>query len=258
MKNILIILIPLLFLTCESSTLGVDENQGISYFDCLAFGWQAFFDEDYDLALNYFETAFLATDADYYNSAYSSIGWLNLFKANRVIGNSSDVEELRSVAKEQLLYDADQAYAIESYEEKCPYYEFCCEDCFVKENQLGLLIYDIESFFYSENQNQEILCQDIDNDNICESGLIYDLKQFINNNSNYDFMNGKPTGSNGELLNLTIDNVIMYLAQNYLRINEYQQACEELFEANLACGINNCDDISVNVILNCVQGNFPF
>ena len=258
MKNMLIILISLLLLTCESSSLGVDENQGISYFDCLAFGWQAFFDEDYELALSYFNTAYIATDEDYHNSAHSSIGWVKLFQANRLIGDADNVEQLRIAANEEFLYDIDRAYAIESYDEKCPYYEFCCEDCFVQERSLGLLIYSIESFFFSENQNQAIMCEDNNNDNICESGLIYDLKQFIINNSDYDFMNGKPEGSNGESIDLSIDNVVIYLAQNYLRLNEYTQACEELFEANLACGINNCADASVNTILNCIQGDSLF
>ena len=67
MKKLLIILFSILFITCESSTLGVDENQGISYYDCLAFGWQAFFDQDYELALDYFETAYETTDEEFHN-----------------------------------------------------------------------------------------------------------------------------------------------------------------------------------------------
>ena len=87
MKNLFIILFCIFFITCESSTLGIDENQGISYYDCLAFGWQAFFDREYELALDYFNTAYVATDEEFYNSAHIAIGWTYLFMSNEEIGD---------------------------------------------------------------------------------------------------------------------------------------------------------------------------
>ena len=257
MKKLLFILLSILFITCESSTIGVDENQDISYYDCLAFGWQAFFDKDYELALDYFNTAYVTTDEDFHNSAHVGIGWVYLFLANEEIGDATNVEDLRMDAYDEFLFDEDESYAIESYGIKCPYV-FCCDNCFSQDRNLGLLIHDIELYFYSEDQDESIICIDDNEDGECEDGLIFDLKQFIINNDNYDFMNGKPEGSEGESINLTINDIIIYLAQNYLRINEFTQACEELFIANLSCGIQDCENFNVNTLLDCIQGDFPF
>ena len=257
MKKLLIILFSILFITCESSTLGVDENQGISYYDCLAFGWQAFFDKDYELALDYFETAYEATDEDFHNSAHSAIGWTYLFIANEEIGDDAYVEELRFDAYEEFLFDDNESYAIESYGIKCPY-TFCCDNCFSQDRNLGLLIYNIESYFYSENQDSSVICVDQNGDGNCEDGLIFDLKEFILENRNYDFMNGKPEGSEGESVDLFIDHIIVYLAQNYLRIDNYSQACVELLDENLSCGIQDCENFNITELLDCIQGDFPF
>ena len=250
MKNLFIILFCIFFITCESSTLGVDENEGISYYDCLAFGWQAFFDKEYELALDYFNTAFIATDEEFHNSAHIAIGWTYLFMSNEEIGDYESVYDLRLDAYNEFLYDSDESDldAIESYSLKCPYFEFCCDDCFYQEKKLGKLISEIEYYFYIENTLGQGYIDD----------LISDLKDFIRDYSNYDFMNGKPDGSDGDSVNMTIDDVIIYLAQNYLRINKYQQACEELFDADLACGIQDCENFNVSVLLNCIQGDFPF
>ena len=259
MKKLFLILCSILFITCESSTLGVDENQGISYYDCLAFGWQAFFDKDYQLALDYFNTAYVATDEVFHNSAHIAIGWTYLFMANEEIGDDNSIDSLREDAFYEFSYIENELDAIDSYSLKCPYIEFCCGDCFYKERLLGLLINEIESFFYSEDQqNIDEICVSVSEETECTDGLIFELKEFIINNSNFDFMNGKPTGIDGDTVNITIDDVVIYLAQNYLRINKYQQACEELLDANLACGIQDCGNFNVSVLLDCIQGDFPF
>ena len=46
MKKILYIFI-IIFLSCESFS-DLKEHSGISYYDAVAFGWQALFDKDYD------------------------------------------------------------------------------------------------------------------------------------------------------------------------------------------------------------------
>lgn len=259
MKNLLIILFCIFFITCESSTVGVDENQGISYYDCLAFGWQAFFDKEYELALDYFNTAYVATDEEFHNSAHIAIGWTYLFMSNEEIGNEELVVELRSDAYNEFTYVNNEIDAIESYSLKCPYVEFCCSDCFYQDRKLGKLISDIEFYFYSENQqNENDICISLDEFSECTDGLIFELKDFIVDNDDFDFMNGKPDGSDGDSVNMNIDDVVIYLAQNYLRINKYQQACEELFDADLACGIQDCGNFNISVLLNCIQGDFPF
>ena len=250
-------IISILFLSCESQGLGVNENQGmLSYYDYVAFGWQTFFDNDVEdnddnnipdgkeLALLYFNTAYDAEDEDYHNSAHIAIGWVNLFIANDLVTiDETLVEEYRDMAYDEFLFDANESLAIDSYSEHC-HQEFCCDDCFAKERILGLTIYSIEKYFQNNSQNINQI-----------NGLISDLKQFIQNNSDYSFMNGKPKGTDGEIITLDINNVIVYLSQVYAKLGRYLEACELLENHNLECpDIDiDCSNINVYYLLECIE-----
>ena len=135
-------------MSCESFT-ELKEQSGISYYDAVAFGWQAVFDNDYDLALNWFNTAYESIDEDLYNSAHLGIAWTYHFIAN--YGTEQELalcgggmQECRDAAFGEFLYDADQDEAIVSYEENCIYFQHCCDDCFVQDRGLGLSFHYIK------------------------------------------------------------------------------------------------------------------
>ena len=250
MKNLLIILFSLFVFSCESLGLGVEENQSsLTYFEYVAFGWQAFFDNNYSQAIDYFNVALESEDEIYHNSAHVGLGWVYLVQANQSIGTTLS-EQLRNQAMIEFQTQDDQL-AMESYEQNCVLYSFCCEDCFIDDKEVAIIYNDALEYLQSDNP---------DNLNLELETKILDFissHQEIDGNF-YDFMNGKPDGSDGDSVNMTIDDVIIYLAQNYLRINKYQQACEELLDADLACGIQDCENFNVSVLLNCIQGDFPF
>ena len=120
-------------MSCESFT-ELKEQSGISYYDAVAFGWQAVFDNDYDLALNWFNTAYESIDEDLYNSAHLGIAWTYHFIGNygteQELALCGGMQECRDAAFGEFLYDADQDEAIVSYEANCIYFQHCCDDCF--------------------------------------------------------------------------------------------------------------------------------
>jgi len=90
MRKILVI-VYLMFLSCDSSELfGVHEldNTTLDYYDYIARGWQAIFDEDFDLAVSDFNEATLLDSIDNKNSAYVGLGWTSTFSANAFFNSS--------------------------------------------------------------------------------------------------------------------------------------------------------------------------
>ena len=90
MRKILVI-VYLLFLSCDSSELfGVHEldDTTLDYYDYIARGWQAIFDEDFDLAVSDFNEATLLDSIDNKNSAYVGLGWTSTFSANAFFNSS--------------------------------------------------------------------------------------------------------------------------------------------------------------------------
>jgi len=244
MKKLLYIFI-VIFMSCESFG-ELKEQSGISYYDAVAFGWQAFFDNDYELALNWFNTAYEAIDQDLHNSAHVGLAWTYHFIANygteeQLVLCGGGVDECRNAAFEEFLYDTDEAEAVESYDENCIYFEFCCDDCFVNDRGLGL------SFHYIKE------AIDTDNDILLSEQIIV-LQEFLDSNtipqvdSDYMFMAGKPTGTLGETVIWDSNTIAVYLAGLYLRTNQINEAtdnskaCELLLEHELSCDITSCED----------------
>ena len=90
MKKLLLI-VYLLFLSCDSSELfGVHEldDTTLDYYDYVSRGWQAIFDEDYELATSDFNQATLLDTVENKNSAYVGLGWTSTFSANDFLKSS--------------------------------------------------------------------------------------------------------------------------------------------------------------------------
>jgi len=229
MKKIIYLYI-LIFLSCDPGWFGLEEDLGIySYHDGIALAWETFFndnDNDYDVAIAYLNSTINETeDQEYYNSAYTALGWLYLFKSNIFIGEFPDsITAYRDSAFTRLLYSENEALAVEGYNEGC-YYNFCCPDCFVKDRELGLLYMQIEEYFILSNEEQDDIL--FDKPTYVED-LINSLLSFTDTYTEYDFMNGKPTGNNEETMDLSIDDVRVYLAHIYFRNGQFTDSCNEL------------------------------
>ena len=238
MKKIFYLYI-LIFLSCDPGTLGLEEEAGIySYHDGLALAWESFFsEEDTDIAIAYVKSTISETE-DYKNSAYIALGWLYMFKSNAFIGEYPDsITAYRDSAFTRFSYDTDELLAIDEYEPGC-YYDFCCSDCFVADRELGLLYNQIEAFFILSEEQQEIILDPNTGNPTYLQALIDQLASFVQDNSDYDFMNGKPIGNNGETIDFSIDNVRVYLAHVYFRMGQFVESCNELTDLNNS---NYCD-----------------
>jgi len=98
----LFLIVYLLFLSCDSSELfGVHEldDTTLDYYDYVSRGWQAIFDEDYELAISDFNQATLldSSHVENKNSAYVGLGWTATFSANAFFdstqcSSSDDIE----------------------------------------------------------------------------------------------------------------------------------------------------------------------
>ena len=114
------------------------------------------------------------------------------------------------------------------------------------DRMIGLLYTQIEEYFTDSESSQNIV------------DLLSELNLFINDNPEYDFMNGKPPGSNGETINLNIINVKLYLSQVYFRLGQFEESCNELNQltdyqkCNLDCDIV-WDYSNIENLLECIS-----
>ena len=258
MKKIFYLYI-LIFLSCDPGWFGLEEESGIySYHDGLALAWETFFsEEDIDIAIAYVKSAISETeDEEYYNSAYTALGWFYLFKSNAFIAENPDsIAAYRDSAFTRFSYIEDELLAIDGYTTGC-YYDFCCSDCFVKDRQLGLLYNQIEEYFILSNEEQN---------NIDIESLINQLATFVLENPSYDFMNGKPSGNDEEDLDFTIENVTVYLSHVYFRMGQFTESCNELNSledyqnCELDCNpLGGWDNTNLDDLLECLNNQTLF
>ena len=240
MKNLLIILFSLFVFSWESLGLGVEENQSsLTYFEYVAFGWQAFFDNNYSQAIDYFNVALESEDEIYHNSAHVGLGWVYLVQANQSIGTTLS-EQLRNQAMIEFQTQDDQL-AMESYEQNCVLYSFCCEDCFIDDKEVAIIYNDALEYLQSDNP---------DNLNLELETKILDFissHQEIDGNF-YDFMNGKPSVVSD--FSLTTNSVVVLLAQIYLRNSNFSCAMDILYDNGL-CEYQNSDGVNQTLLFDC-------
>ena len=253
MKKV-IFLYFILFLSCDPGSFGLDENIGVySYHDGMAFAWESFFENDYDIAIAYINSSISETqDEQYFNSAYTALGWLYLFKSNMFLGTEypDSVDYYRDRALIEFSYTENEQEAAIDYNTGC-YYDHCCPDCFIADREIGLLYSEIEEYFISMNEGEKI------------NALVDDLVLFVGNNPSYDFMDGKPPGNGGQELDLNIDDIKFYLSHVYFRLGRFTESCIELNNledyknCNLDCMIN-WDNSNLNDLLECLSPSALF
>ena len=249
MKKLLLLII-LFLLSCESSDYGLDVNENIgafAYYDNVAFAWEALIDTKYEDASIYFNLALKDKIEPYHNSAHVGLGWTYLLYSNSLIGNNDLFQTYRDSISDKFNYDVNEnPDAINRYIQYCPH-SFCCDtgDCFSKDRLLGKLIYDIENH-YLFTPNPDSL----------NSYITY-LEDFIINNPNYNLMDGKPNGTSGQILNIDINNVVVYLAQIYLKESRFFDVCNLLNIHMMSCE-DDCSDINMNSFLQCIQSFSSF
>jgi len=120
MKNILLLII--LIFSCDSleEGFGVGESQdSFSYYDFLAYGWSQIFENNPDLALDYFDQALNIPNIEYYNSSFVGMGWAKTYKANALLNSDACISDLENCTD---LVD------IARYEAKCFFYQSTLTD----------------------------------------------------------------------------------------------------------------------------------
>ena len=243
MKKIILISLVLLSLSCE--TLGTNEfAEELSYYEYVGFGWTHFFDEDYNTAKEYFQTAIDVDQVEYTNSANVGKAWTYLLMANEAIG-TDDMSSIRELADTFFNLSAvDSSEAAELYNE-CEY-EFCCNNCFINDYEVGMIYGKVSKYF---NGDEALSYPYLDT-------LI---TNFISAHADYDFNDGKPDA--GQLY-LTTNSLIILLAQLHLLNENIYEACD-LLDDGLCLDINGFDSITcletdmsyedIVLVLSCLQ-----
>ena len=85
------------------------------------------------------------------------------------------------------------------------------------------------------------------------------VEEFIDDNgTDYYFMNGKPTGTDGETVDWDIGTPAVYLANLYYSMGESKASCELLLEYELSCDILDCEDFYFEDLIECIDDQNPF
>jgi len=119
MKKLLLII---LIFSCDSleEKLGVGESEeSFSYYDFLAYGWSQVFENDPDLALDYFDQSLNIPNIQYYNTSYVGMGWARTYQANALLNSDACVGNLA---------DCSDLVDIARYEAKCFFYQATLND----------------------------------------------------------------------------------------------------------------------------------
>jgi len=282
MKKFLII-IYLLFLSCDSSELfGVHEldDTTLDYYDYIARGWQAIFNEDYPLAFSDFNQATLLDSIDHKNSAYVGLGWTSTFSANSYFNSSECIESadiecadvinnLRLNAKDY--FDLATISCLDTLATTLENWDNTQGGC----NQEGYIYSDVElaeveyeadnidndgiylntfEEFYEDLEIGKIYLDllefdmapfDLSNeqDSLNLIGIINNLEQFLNNNQFYHIASNKPQYF--YVFDFDFHHIAKLISQLLLRIGDNCKAEYYLIEYNV------CSDIYSEDITPC-------
>ena len=119
MKKLLLII---LIFSCDSfeESFGVGESEeSFSYYDFLAYGWSQIFENNPDLALDYFDQSLSIPDIQYYNSSFVGMGWAKTYQANALLNSDLCVDNSA---------DCTDAVDIARYQAKCFFYQATLTD----------------------------------------------------------------------------------------------------------------------------------
>ena len=247
MKKIIFLYIIFLSIACES--LGVNEfTEEMSYYEYVGYGWTNFYQRNYFVALDYFDTAIQINEVEYTNSANVGKAWTYLMMANESLG-SSLLESRRDSANFYFNKSSENSLEASELYNECDY-EFCCNDCFIKDCEVGKIYSDVSRYL---NYEQDALTYE---------NLVINISTFLQDNSDenfYDFNNGKPnTGS----FNLDSNSIVYLLAQLHFLNEDIYNSClileqNEVCELSEECLQNNISNDLIESLLNCLSSFTP-
>ena len=285
MKKYFLYIIALLFISCDSLNELDDEfKDQYTYYDLVNYGWAEFLLEEYDLAIGWFQEALLINDVDgdgiednMHQSAYVGISWSMTYDFITDLSENNNLESyylLENAIKVMCYYidsqnewnldgncddfnlistsdsNASQLYSSNTNQNGITFCEqdFCCDDCFIKDKEVSFIYYYAYKHYYYG------LIGDGFNANLFYDKAITSGLDFLNNNNDYDFELGKPDNEDLPSFYLKKNNIIVLLAQLYLKNNQYQDAASILYNANLCNDtINDLDNINVQSIIDCID-----
>ena len=172
MKRLLLII---LIFSCDSfeESFGVGESEeSFSYYDFLAYGWSQIFENNPDLALDYFDQSLSIPDIQYYNSSFVGMGWAKTYQANTLLNsdlctdNSADCTEAVDIARYQakcFFYQATLTNDIDLSElSSTQIIEQCDDDVIALYDGLDIMNFTLDSAFTyyvnecAENEQGEV------------------------------------------------------------------------------------------------------
>ncbi len=222
-------ILSFIYFSCES--LGVHEYDpnSFDYYDYVAYGWAGIFEEDYQLATNYFNQAINESeDVTYKNSAWTGLAWATTFSANSYFETNlceQNVEECNTIINELRIGAEDyfDSANVEIDEAKIEYDECthvnCFED-FQTDLELGELYLELLKYYIDDPEALDL------------ATLKISYESFLFENESYDISLNKPPFET--TFNFDYKNITVLLAQLLLREGD-ACAAEYYLRANDVC-----------------------
>ena len=223
-------LILLLLLSCEELEEQTTPLSGLFY---VIEGWDMFMAQDYDRAKELFSATLIAdqgNETSYYDYAYSGLGWTAIYKAN--VNPGLENESLRK----NLRLEAIDYFALGSlaFQERLSSGSLSSSDSILYSNimagkvfNIGYLALEKSVDYYSDGYNEDDWLDALSYSQLVinESDLLIDI--FSNYNFKYDE-------------DIDIDDIRFLRSQSYLRLNDYENAANEinLMNQDLGCDLN--------------------
>ena len=236
----LILILSLFIFSCDSSeTFGVHEldETNLDYYDYIAYGWQAVFDEDYELAKSYFRESLESEDVVNKNSAYVALGWTLTFSTNNLLDDQACLEsdlECHEIIN-SLRLDAREYFDLANVnlQDALDEYVFCTEastytNCFEEFNvdlelgeiYLDLLEFDLGDYDFSNQVDADAF-----------TVIVNRAEDFLLTNTEYTIADNKPPYETP--FNFTYQNLAVLVSQLMLRDGNACAAEDYLIENNV-------------------------
>jgi len=228
MKKIFIILILFLFACGELE----EQTAPLSGMFYVFEGWTAFMRQDYDRAQEFFSATLLAdegSETNYYDHAYSGLGWTAIYKANvnPGINNRTLRENLRTEAIDHF-ESADAGVRLRlvagnmSSLDSLLYANVMAGKIF----NTSYLALDRAMEFYSDGFDDSVWTQVLSYSQL----VITDSEILLEVFDDYDFKYDE---------NINVDDIRFLRAQSYIRLSNFESAATEIeLITNLDCNLS--------------------
>ena len=224
-------LILLLLLSCEELEEQTTPLSGLFY---VTEGWDMFMAQDYDRAKELFSATLIADEGNetsYDDYAYSGLGWTAIYKAN--VNPGSENESLRKNLRLEaidyfelgsLAFEERLSSGILSSSDSILYSNIMAGKVFSK----GYIALEKSVEYYTVvglNEDDWLDALSFSQSVITESDTLIDI--FSNYNFKYDE-------------DIDIDDIRFLRSQSYLRLNDYENAANEinLMNQDIGCDLN--------------------